>query len=373
MNADTPSADLPSNSACRVAEGRKPLVSIVVPVLNEESNIDTLLETLDRTLAPVTDRYQFEYVFTDNHSTDRTFALLHQRARADHRIRVYRFSRNVGFQKSILTGYLKAKGDAVVQVDADLQDPPALILEFLKQWEQGYHVVYGVRRQRKEGWLITKLRGVFYYLVDKLSEHPLPRQAGDFRLVARPVIEAIRTMDGTFPYLRGVIAGLGFNQTGIVYDREERKRGQSKFPFRALIALAIDGILATSIVPLRLAVYTGLAASFVSLLMSLYYFGAALIIGRGWPSGFATLVILLTFSIGMNSLFLGIIGEYLGRLYEQSKRRPLSLVEYSIEEGRLRNHAPPPYGDATSWVVGPADEVKAAGDLNKDELRAQNK
>ena len=324
---------------------RRPLISFVVPVLNEESNIQPLYDTLVRELAPLADRYDFEFLFTDNHSGDRTFALLRDLSRQDHRIRVLRFSSNVGYQKSILTGYFQSRGDAVVQVDCDLQDPPALILEFVKWWEQGYHVVYGIRRSRQEGWVIRQCRAVFYWLVDKLSEHPLPRQAGDFRLVARPVIEAVRHMDNVFPYLRGAIAGFGYNQKGIVYDRHARTRGESKFNWAALFGLAIDGILATSIVPLRLAVYMGLFISALALAGAVGYFVNAIIHRDTWPSGFATLAILLLFSLGLNSMFLGIIGEYVGRIYAQSQHRPLSLVEYSIENGQLCNHAPSPLGD----------------------------
>jgi dolichol-phosphate mannosyltransferase len=327
------------------AENRRPLISFVVPVLNEESNVRPLYDTLVRELEPLASRYDFEFLFTDNHSGDRTFACLHELARQDRRIRVLRFSTNVGYQKSILTGYFQSRGDAVVQVDCDLQDPPSLILEFVQYWEQGYHVVYGVRRTRQEGWVIGQLRGIFYWLVDKLSEHPLPRQAGDFRLVARPVIEAVRQMDNAFPYLRGAIAGLGYNQKGIVYDRHARARGESKFHWRALIALAVDGILATSIVPLRLAVYMGLFISALASVGVVVYFVNAIIHRATWPSGFATLAILLLFSLGLNSMFLGVIGEYVGRIYAQSQRRPLSLVEYSIENGQLRNHAPNPMGD----------------------------
>jgi dolichol-phosphate mannosyltransferase len=321
----------------------KPLVSIVVPVLNEEGNIRRLYDTLLSELAGVMERYDFEFVFTDNHSTDRTFALLHELARTDHRVRVFRFARNVGFQKSILSGYLRARGAAVVQVDCDLQDPPALIVRFIELWEQGNHVVYGIRQLRREGWWIRQARGVFYYVVDKLSEYPLPRQAGDFRLVARPVIEAVRGLDDSFPYLRGVIAGLGYNQIGVPYARDERKSGESKFSFSQLMALAIDGVLATSIVPLRVAVYIGMVFSVLSLAGGLFYFITAFSSGNRWPSGFATLSILLTLSIGLNSMFLGIIGEYMGRLYTHSKNRPVSLVEFSIEQGTLRNHAPGPY------------------------------
>jgi glycosyltransferase involved in cell wall biosynthesis len=320
----------------------RPLISILVPVLNEAGNILPLYEALERVMSQVSDRYDFELLFTDNHSDDRTFPILEELARQDDRIRVYRFSRNFGFQQSILTGYLNARGDAVVQIDCDLQDPPELILKFIEAWQQGYQVVYGVRRSRQEAWLLNKARGLFYSLVDLLSECPLPHHAGDFRLVARPLIEEIRRMDDPAPYLRGAIASLGFDQTGVPYDRHERQRGSSKFNFRSLAALAVDGILSTSIIPLRVATFAGLIISFLTVCAIAVYAVLALFYGKGWPSGFATITLLLLLGISVNSLFLGILGEYLGRIYKQSKKQPISIVQYSIENGVVVHHAAPP-------------------------------
>jgi polyisoprenyl-phosphate glycosyltransferase len=308
------------------------VLSVVVPVLNEEENIARCYAAVARVLERVADRYQWELIFTDNHSSDRTFEIAAELAGKDPRVRAYRFSRNFGFQRSILTGYLEARGDAVVQLDCDLQDPPEMILTFLEKWEQNYQVVYGIRRARKEAWWLRSLRSVFYFVVDRLSEHPLPRQAGDFRLVGRQLIEELRKMEESHPYLRGTIAGMGFNQIGIPYDRDERKYGKSKFGLKSMIALAMDGILNTSIVPLRLATYTGLLVSGLTAIGILYYLIAALLYGRQrWPSGFASLAIFLLLSLGLNTLFLGILGEYLGRIYVQVKKRPLTIIEHAID------------------------------------------
>jgi dolichol-phosphate mannosyltransferase len=310
----------------------QPLVSIIVPALNEEKNIRPVYEALLPIWEAESGRYRFELIFTDNHSSDRTFELAAELAQQDCRVRVFRFSRNFGFQQSILTGYRKARGAAVVQIDCDLQDPPAMIRDFLRKWEAGYHVVYGIRRKRKEGFAITALRGMFYALVDFLSEYPLPRQAGDFRLVSRAIIDELNRVEEPQPYIRGIIAGLGFNQIGIPYDREERKRGESKFSMRKLLALGVDGILSTSVVPLRVATYLGLSVSVVTMIAALYYLVLALVYGRrGWPSGWATVAICVLFSLGLNALFLGIIGEYLGRLYKQSKRRSMTIIEQAVE------------------------------------------
>ncbi len=310
----------------------KQLISVVVPVLNEEKNIENCYAALLPVFKELSDRYDYELIFTDNHSGDRTFELAAELAARDRRVRVFRFSRNFGFQQSILTGYQKARGDAVVQIDCDLQDPPSLILDFVKKWEQGYQVVYGIRRKRKEGFLITQCRSLFYAIVDALSEYPLPKHAGDFRLIGRPIVDQLVFLEEPDLYIRGVIAGLGFNQIGMPYDREERKQGESKFNFRKLAALAVDGILSTSIIPLRVATFIGLTVSAAAMLGAAYFFVSALIYGRqSWPSGWATVTIGLLFSLGLNSLFMGILGEYLGRTYKQTKKRPIAIIEHAID------------------------------------------
>jgi len=233
----------------------KRLISIVVPVLNEELNIETLYTTVLSVFDPVADRYQLEFIFTDNHSTDQTFEILERLSQEDPRVKVLRFSRNFGYQRSILTGYLNAKGDAVIQLDCDLQDPPAMLLKFIEQWEAGNKVVYGVRKRRQEGAMISFARKVFYRLINALSEHSLPLDAGDFRLVDRRIIEELRRCRDTNPYLRGQIAAMGFQQVGLEYDRHARREGESKFSFSALVSLALDGIVSQSQIPLRLARY----------------------------------------------------------------------------------------------------------------------
>jgi dolichol-phosphate mannosyltransferase len=306
------------------------LISIVVPVLDEEQNIERLYDTVLATFEPVADRYRLEFVFTDNHSTDRSFEILKALAGRDARVRVLRFSRNFGYQRSILTGYLNAAGDAVIQLDCDLQDPPALMLDFLRKWEEGYQVVYGVRRKRQEGFAITALRKVFYRAIDLLSEHPLPIDAGDFRLVDRRIVEELRNVDDAAPYLRGVIATLGFRQIGVEYDRDPRRFGESKFRFRDLTQLALDGILNHSLIPLRLATYFSQAIFLIACLVTVGYAAARLTVGDEWPAGFTTLAVLILISTGLNALLFGIQGEYIGRIYRQVKKQPLSIVEEQV-------------------------------------------
>lgn len=310
----------------------KPLISLVVPVLNEEDNLDPLVERVSGVMAQLAGRCNYELIFTDNHSDDATWQKLRTLAAARPEIRAYRFSRNFGYQKSIRTGYLKARGAAAIQLDADLQDPPELIPEFLDHWEAGSKVVYGIRRSRREGLVVTAVRRCFYWLIDTLSEDPLPRDAGDFRLIDRQVIEVLRTDADVHPYIRGRIAAMGFVQTGIPYDRSARQAGETKFSFWTLVRLAVDGITSHSAKPLRFATYLGIGTMAASFLAGLIYLSARLIFGADWPAGFATLVVMLLFFSGLNSLLLGLMGEYVARIFEQLKQSPDVLIEDSLND-----------------------------------------
>lgn len=306
---------------------QKRLISIVVPVFNEETNVLPFHEAVSSVIAPLESKYYFEFVFTDNHSVDATFALLQDLARRDPRVRAYRFSRNFGFQRSIMTGYTKAQGDAAIQMDVDLQDPPEMITRFLAEWENGAEVVYGVRVKRQEAWITNVQRALFYRLIDRLSEDKIPVDAGDFRLISRRVIELLKSFEDAKPYLRGTIASLGFRQIGIPYNRGMRTSGESKFPFSKLVSLAVDGILNHSVVPLRISTYIGVTISLITFLAIVGYIIAKVLLGSDWPPGFATLAALILLGISVNAMLLGIIGEYLGRMYQQMRNQPLSIVE----------------------------------------------
>ncbi len=310
--------------------GRKvPLVSISIPVLNEADNIDRLYDRLTALADRIQGQCDLEFVFSDNHSSDETWKKLTTLADRDTRVRAVRFARNVGFQRSILANFMHTRGDAVMQIDADLQDPPELLEEFFRLWRAGYHVVYGVRRKRKEGRLINAFRKAGYWLIDKVSEHPIPRDVGDFRLVDRRVINALCAMRSSHPYLRGMIAGLGFNQTGVEYDRDARIAGESKFGVWRLISLGLTAVFNHSVVPLRLATFVGVATLTLSALGTLYY----LILRLAFPSlpvGLASIHILVLFGIGLNSLLLGIIGEYILRIYILMRSEPVAIVENSL-------------------------------------------
>jgi glycosyltransferase involved in cell wall biosynthesis len=306
-----------------------PLISIAVPVLNEADNLEALHQRLDRVATRMVGKCELEFVFTDNASTDGTWEKLTQIAARDSRVCAIRFSKNFGFQRSILANYMHARGDAVLQIDADLQDPPELLEKFFGLWQQGYQVVYGIRRKRPEGPFMKNVRRIGYWVVDRISEYPIPRDAGDFRLIDRKVIDALKKVKTSEPYLRGLIAGMGFRQTGIPYDRAARVAGASKFGFVQVIRLGLAGIFNHSVIPLRLASYAGLLMVGLSLAGALYYVLLKLL-QPGLPQGLASIHILVLFGIGLQSLLLGIVGEYLLRIYLIVRAEPVAIVEKSL-------------------------------------------
>lgn len=297
----------------------KKLISICTPAYNEVENVETCYRAVCGFFEGVKDRYELEWIVTDNHSTDGTFDVIRRIAAQDHRVRGLRFSRNFGYQRSILTGYLNAQGDAAIQLDCDLEDPVSMIAPFLKAWENGHQVVYGIRRTRQEHVLLQKARRLFYWGLDKISEDHLPRDVGDFRLIDRRIIEELRLVDDPHIYIRGRIATLGFSQVGIPYDRQPRLKGTSKFNLWKLFGLALDATLSHSVVPLRIATFAGLLLCGATVLMIAGYSVSRLIFGQQWPAGFTTTVVLVLLGMGMNGLFLGIIGEYLARIYQHLK------------------------------------------------------
>lgn len=315
----------------RPMEQKKKLISLVIPVFNEEENVFPLYQAALPIMMRCSDTYDFELIFTDNCSRDRTFERLRELHLKDPRVRVFRFSRNFGYQKSILTGYLKSRGDAVIQLDCDLQDPPELIPIFLEHWEKGNAVVYGVRRSRQESSISHYFRRLFYRVANYLSDGELPVDAGDFRLIDRRIVEILRQSEDAQPYLRGAVAAMGFQQYPIPYDRRGRERGVTNFKFKDMVNLALDGILNHSIIPLRLATYFGMLVSIATLLAIAGYSMSRLFFGFDWPAGFTTLAVFVLAGISINALFLGIIGEYIGRIYQQVKKRPLVLIDSRLD------------------------------------------
>ncbi|MDC0660391.1 glycosyltransferase family 2 protein [Leisingera sp. SS27] len=321
------------------------LVSVLIPALNEEQTVRTAYERVAAVFEGLPDCTP-EIIFTDNHSSDRTFAILTEIAAADPRVRVIRFSRNVGYQASVLTAYRAARGDCAVQLDCDLQDPPELIPRMLEMWRQGHHVVYGIRRRLPDGVLVAAARRGFYALIDMISQDDLPRNAGEFRLSDRRILDELRRSNDRSPYVRGMISGMGFSQAGFEYDRAARTAGESKFPFRAMLSLAVDGLINHSLLPLRLASLISLTAGLLTFLLMIFYVIAKVVFGQDWPAGFATTTILLLLSITLNAMFLGIIGEYIGRIFLQSKDLQRPLIEREL-------NAPPEFHSARPAALPP--------------------
>ena len=313
---------------------KKKLISICIPVLNEEANIQLAYDKLINVLAGLTE-YDFEFMFTDNASQDTTYQKIEKLAKQDKRVRLVRFSKNHGYQKSILTGYFLANGDAVIQLDCDMQDPPELIPEFLSKWSEGYEVVYGIRVARQEGLFITLCRKAFYRLMNAASENHLPLDAGDFRLLDKKLVNVLAEIDDQSPYIRGMLSSIGFNQIGIEYRRDSRKFGESKFGFKQLFSLAIDGLVSNSFLPLRIISYSGICLALISLICILIVILARLIIGNDWPLGFTTLALIGLANITVVTCLFGVFGTYLSRLIIQSKPMPLAIIEKGIRVGQV--------------------------------------
>lgn len=304
------------------------LISIIVPVYNEEDNVDRAYAEISEVFHEL-EGIELEFIFADNHSTDRTFEKLEALAAHDPRVRVLRYARNFGFNRSVLTGYRHAKGDAAIQIDCDLEDPPRIMLDFIRLWRQGHDVVVGVRAVRQEGWLLVGLRRAYYRLINAISNEKHVTDAGDFRLVDGRILDQLRIIRDSQPYVRGLISQLARNQASVSYARNRRLYGKSKFRLQALIRLAMEGIFSQSIVPLQIASFLGFIIAALTATLSAVYLGLRLI-SSDWPQGLATTQILILFGISINAIFLGIIGEYIGRIYIQIRDRPIVVIEKTI-------------------------------------------
>lgn len=334
------------------------VVSILIPAFNEEDNVRTAYDRVLAVFDGLPD-YEPEIIFTDNHSEDRTFEILSDIAKADTRVRVIRFSKNMGYQASVLTAYRSATGACAVQMDCDMQDPPELIPQMLDLWKQGHHVVYGIRRSLPDGPVVAAARRSFYALIDMISNDHLPRNAGEFRLTDRRILDELRRVDDRSPYVRGLISGMGFSQVGFEYDRMARTAGESKFPVRAMLSLAVDGLINHSLLPLRLASMISLTVGLSMFLLMVGYLIGKMFFGQDWPAGFATTTILLLLSMTLNAMFLGILGEYVGRIFLQSKDLNRPLIEHDLnrpgDAGRV------PMADIASGSQPPAETISRSG------------
>jgi polyisoprenyl-phosphate glycosyltransferase len=325
------SGDKASGMAVKHPESTPPELSVVIPVLNEERNIPLIVERIGAALAGCVESH--EIIFVDDGSRDGTMAAIRALAASDPRIRAVSFSRNFGKEVALAAGLDHARGAAAVMIDADLQHPPETIPLFVAKWREGYDMVYGQRVDRStDGKTYTRFASRFYAVFERLGEIPLPEGAGDFRLVSRRVIEALKRMPERARFSKGLYAWVGFRQTGVPYQVAARVHGETKWNYRKLFRFAFDGLTSFSTAPLRMATYAGIAASVMAFVYALVTIVRTLVFGADVP-GFPSIMVSVMFFSGVQLIFLGVIGEYVGRIFAEVKGRPLYIVAEEVDGG----------------------------------------
>jgi glycosyltransferase involved in cell wall biosynthesis len=306
----------------------RPVLSLVIPIYNEEPVIPELERRLGTVLAglgAVVDSW--EVVLIDDGSADRSFELLSAMADKEPRFKVISLARNFGHQMAITAGIDRAEGDAVVVMDADLQDPPEVIASMIEKWREGWDVVYGVRKSRKGETVFKRATAAVFYRLFRamLGGLSVPLDAGDFRLMSRSAVLALRALRERHRFVRGMVSWIGFRQTAVYYDRDVRFAGTTKYPFRKMLRFAIDGMTSFSIIPLRVATWLGIIAGIAAIGIGGWALYVKLFLS-GVVTGWTTIMILVAFGSSAQLLMIGILGEYVGRIYEEVKRRPLYLT-----------------------------------------------
>jgi glycosyltransferase involved in cell wall biosynthesis len=303
---------------------RAPVLSLVLPIYNEEAVIPELHARLQQFLPRL--GLEAEVVFVDDGSRDRSLQLLRGIAEGEPRYRVVSFARNFGHQAAITAGLDHSRGEAIVVMDADLQDPPEVVLEMVAMWRKGFDVVYGRRRSR-EGETRLKLLTAkwFYRIFAAMIPIEVPLDTGDFRLMSRRIVTVLRELRETHRFVRGLVAWLGFKQAAVLYDRPARFAGETKFPLGKMIRFAVDGITSFSILPLRFATYLGMLISVLSVAVATWAVLARFVFHATVP-GWTTVIVLVSLLAAVQLIMTGILGEYIGRIYEQVKKRPLYVV-----------------------------------------------
>lgn len=308
----------------------QPVLSVVVPMYNEEGNVAPLLRRLAVILEDLPGRPRFEIVVVNDGSSDGTADAIRAEMRQRPHLVLVNLSRNFGHQLAATAGIELAAGSAVILMDGDLQDPPELLAAFIAKWREGFDVVYAVRRSRKgESAFKLATAGFFYRVIKRLTKVSIPVDTGDFRLMSRRVVEALRRSPERHRFLRGMVSWVGFRQIGIEYDRDERLWGVTKYPLPRMIRFAIDGITSFSDIPLRFASYFGFVVSAIAFVYALVVVIAKLfkVYPPGYTPGWASTIVAVVFLGGVQLISLGIIGEYLGRIYDEVKGRPLYLID----------------------------------------------
>ena len=325
-------------AAQRARRPADPLLSLIVPVFNEEESIDLFLNEIEPALDAA--GLRFEVVFVNDGSRDNTLAHLLDRSSRDRRVKIVNLSRNFGKEAALTAGIDHAQGDVLVPMDIDLQDPPDLIGPFMARWREGYDIVYGVRSSRNRDTFAKRLSaGWFYRVFNSMSPVRIPANVGDFRLVDRRAVEVLRRLPERNRFMKGLFAWVGFNAVGVAYERPQRAAGTSKFNLWRLWNFALDGVVSFSTVPLRASFYVGVAIAAVAVLYAMFILTRVLILGIDTP-GYASLLIAVLLLGAIQLLSLGVIGEYLGRLFLEVKGRPIYVVEGVYEEGEPRTPEP---------------------------------
>jgi dolichol-phosphate mannosyltransferase len=302
------------------------MLSVVIPVRNEEENVEPMYRRLASVLDTIGDNW--EIIFSVDPSTDRTEELVGKLCERDRRVRMLRFSRRFGQPMAILAGMEASSGDAVVVIDCDMQDPPELIPELVRLWREGFDVVYAQRRSRGGETLPKRMVSAMgYRALSRIAEVEIPPNTGEFRLMSRRVVHYVCSFEESHGFLRGLVGLVGFRQTGVLYDREARRAGSSKYNrFLGSIVIGINGIVGFSRYPLQVISLTGIGISILAFLLAIGYF-IAKVSGFHFPIGNPTIVILVAFFSGIQMLSLGVMGEYVGRIYDEVRRRPKYIVE----------------------------------------------
>jgi len=326
----------------------KTLISIVVPIYSEETVIPEFYRRAKGILAGLGPRYAHEILFVDDGSRDESLNLLKDLGREDPGVKVISFSRNFGHQFAITAGLDYARGDAVVIIDGDLQDPPEVIPEMLLKWEEGNKVVYGVRERRKgENPFKLLTAKVFYRMIRRLSDTKMPLDTGDFRLLDRRVVDALKSIREENRYIRGLVSWTGFKQVGVPYQRDRRYAGKTKFTLKKMIRFAFDGILSFSDKPMKISAYLGFLITLASFVMALRILINKIRFPEMLVSGWTTLILAVLFIGGVQMISLGILGLYLGRQYREVKKRPLYVIAetegFSPDAEGGQEQIPPPH------------------------------
>ncbi len=310
-----------------VAKPAPPDLSIVIPVHNEEDNLPRLHERLSAVLGQT--GLQYEIIFIDDGSQEVCLHLLRGLAAGDPRVLVVELARNFGHQVAISAGLEHSRGAGVIIMDADLQDPPEVLPQFIGKWREGHDVVYAIREQRKERWLMRAAYAAFYRILRRVANIDIPLDTGDFCLMDRRVVDLLVGMPERNRFVRGIRSWVGLDQVGLAYERHARHAGQPKYTLRRLIYLALDGLISFSYIPLRAITMLGFGVSLISIVLAVFYVIQKLTVGLN-PPGFATLIVAIFFLSGIQLITIGVIGEYVGRVFEEVKRRPLYVVRQVI-------------------------------------------